>query len=164
MLNFCSVFVMSESHLKIITLKIKVNRKFSFKVETENIQEEDKLMNMIRPELNKICFNGIRASILHLLFNKKDLGYCMSVERLSHKLGKRHSVILYHLEKLEKWRIVKVVKKYNHGDIERRSIWGLNKNFPNLVSEVYSYMLRTFYTMEELEDMCSVNLNVRKAA
>jgi len=154
---------MSESHLKFITLKIKVNRKFSFNVEVENVQAEEKLIETIRPELNKICFNGIRASILHLLFNKKELGHCMSVERISHKLGKRHSVVLYHLEKLENWMLVKVVKTYDHGGKERRSIWGLNDSVPNLVSEVYSYMLRTFYTMEELEEMCSVNLNVRKA-
>jgi len=141
-----------------------VNRKFSFNVEDENTQVEQKLIDMIKPELNKICFNGIRASILHLLFNKKELGHCLSVERISHKLGKRHSVVLYHLEKLENWKLVKVVKTYNHGRKERRSIWGLNDSVPNLVSEVYSYMLRTFYTQKELNDMCSINKNVRKAA
>ena len=140
-----------------------MNRKFSFNVEAENSQLEQKVIDMIKPELNKICFNGIRASILHLLFNKKELGHCMSVERISHKLGKRHSVVLYHLEKLENWKLVKVVKTYNHGRKERRSIWGLNDDLPDLVSEVYSYMLRTFYTIKELEEMCSVNLNVRKA-
>ena len=141
-----------------------MNRKFSFNVEDENTQVEQKLIDMIKPELNKICFNGIRASILHLLFNKKELGHCLSVERISHKLGKRHSVVLYHLEKLENWKLVKVVKTYNHGRKERRSIWGLNDSVPNLVSEVYSYMLRTFYTQKELNDMCSINKNVRKAA
>ena len=141
-----------------------MNRKFSFNVEDENTQVEQKLIDMIKPELNKICFNGIRASILHLLFNKKELGHCLSVERISHKLGKRHSVVLYHLEKLENWKMVKVVKTYNHGRKERRSIWGLNDSVPNLVSEVYSYMLRTFYTQKELNDMCSINKNVRKAA
>jgi len=155
---------MSETHLKIINKKINVSNFYFNNLKVEESENEETLINSLRPELNKICFNSIRASIVHLLFNSKELNYSMSVERIAHKLGKRHSVVLYHLEKLAKWKIVKVAKTYNHGDKERRSLWGLNSKFPNLVSEVYSYMLKTFYTVKELEQMCNINVNVRKAA
>ena len=114
---------------------------------------ENFILNYIRPEFNKICFNSVRASIIHTLFVSKDLNYCLSVEEIAKKLGKRHSVILYHLEKLEKWKIVKVARKYKHGGIERRSVWGLNDKLPNVVSGVYNYMLTTFYTTKELNEL-----------
>jgi hypothetical protein len=126
--------------------------------------DEEIIIRNIKPELNRICFNPIRASLIHLLFNSGDLDYCMSVEDMSHKLGKRHSVIIYHLEKLSKWKIVKVAKKYQYGIKERRSIWGLNSDMPTLVSEIYSYMISTFFTKKELNELCNVNKNVRKAA
>src|SRR3990172_2629236 len=124
--------------------------------------EESMIFN-IRPEFNRISYNPIRASIIHMLVKNKDLKHTSSVEELSKKLGKRHSVVIHHLEKLARWKIVDVVKSVKHGSSERRSIWGLNMKYPNLVQNLYSYILKTFYTTHELDKMCCVDNNVRKA-
>ncbi|MCD6371761.1 MAG: helix-turn-helix transcriptional regulator [Candidatus Aenigmarchaeota archaeon] len=133
---------------------------------TSNLKEginenEDTLIEYLKPEFNRICYNPIRASILHLLMKSRDLGYSLSVEEIATRLGKRHSVIIYHLEKLEEWKVVAVIRKQNYGGKKRRSIWGLNLRYPNLVKAIYLYLLKTFYTVEELEKMCNINRNVR---
>jgi len=125
-------------------------------------ENEESMIFNVRPEFNRICYNPIRASIIHLLVKSKDLNYCLSVEEIAHKLGKRHSVIIHHLEKLLYWKIINIVKSFKHGDSNRRSIWGLNMKYPNLVQSVYSHMLKTFYTVNELDKMCCVNKNTRK--
>ena len=124
-------------------------------------EDEESLIFNLRPEFNRICYNPVRAGILHLLVNSRELNHCMSVEELSRKLGKRHSVVIYHLEKLKDWRLVAVAKSYKYGDKKKRSIWGLDKRYVNLIQDVYSHMTRTFYTMKDLEDMCNINKNVR---
>jgi DNA-binding transcriptional ArsR family regulator len=131
-----------------------------------NVQEiadnEESMLYSLRPEFNIICYNLTRASIIHLLVKSKDLNYALSVEDIAQRLGKRHSVIIHHLEKLMNWKIVDVVRTFKHGDKERRSIWGLNLRYPNIVQNVYSHMLKTFYTVNELERMCSINRSVRR--
>ena len=123
---------------------------------------EDMIIASIRPELNYISSNPIRACIIHMLVKNKELGHTMRVEELSRRLGKRHSVIIYHLERLQDWKILRVVRAVKYGDEgAKRSIWGLNMEFPNLVREVYSHMSKTFYTQKDLDRMCSVNRNVR---
>ena len=123
---------------------------------------EDDMVNYLKPEFNRICYNAVRASIIHLLIKSKDLGYSMSVEVMSKKLGKRHSVIIHHLEKLEEWGIVNVVKSYDYGEKKKRSIWGLKTDNVFLIENLYNYMIKSFYTMSELEEMCSINTNVRR--
>jgi len=123
---------------------------------------EESMTFNLRPEFNRICYNPIRASIIHLLVKAKDLNHALSVEEISHKLGKRHSVIIHHLEKLSYWKIIDVVKSFKHGSKSRRSIWGLNLKYPNLIQSVYSHMLKTFYTSSELDKMCCINKNTRK--
>lgn len=122
---------------------------------------EEILIKSIRPELNRICCNPIRASIIHMLVRAKNLNYSLSVEEIAHRLGKRHSVIIFHLEKLLFWKVVKVVKAFEHGSKSRRSIWGLNMRYPNLIQNIYAHILSTFYTSRELDNMCCVNKNVR---
>ena len=124
---------------------------------------EGSFINLLRPEFNYICYNPVRACILHLLMKASDLNHAMRVEEIANKLGRRHSVIIYHLEQLAKWKLVNVVKNSNHGKKQRRRIWGLNLKYPSLVTELYRYMLRTFYSPEELDEMCNVNKNVRMA-
>jgi len=135
--------------------------KFSLSIENEVTEDEENLIIRLRPEFNRICYNSIRASIIHLLMKSKDLNHSLSVERIAHKLGKRHSVIIHHLERLQDWRLVDVVKHDVYGTKKKRSIWGLNLNYPNLIKEIYVYLLKTFYTVEELERLCSLNINVR---
>ena len=135
--------------------------KFSLNVDSEVSEDEENLIIRLRPEFNRICYNSIRASIIHLLMKSKDLNHSLSVERIAHKLGKRHSVIIHHLERLQDWRLVDVVKHDIYGTKKKRSIWGLNLNYPNLIKEIYVYLLKTFYTVEELERLCNVNINVR---
>jgi len=136
-----------------------MNSKLLFNVQ-EDESEESVIFNL-RPEFNRICYNTIRASIIHLLIKSKDLNHTLSVEEISHKLGKRHSVVIHHLEKLAYWKIVDVVKSLKYGNKKRRSIWGLNLKYPNLIQNVYSHMLKTFYTSNELDKMCCINKNVR---
>jgi DNA-binding transcriptional ArsR family regulator len=135
--------------------------KFLLDVESSVSEDEESLIRRLKPEFNRICYNSVRASIIHLLMKSKNLNYSLSVERIANRLGKRHSVILYHLEKLEKWNLVVVVKHDNYGSKKRRSIWGLNPKHPKLIREIYLHLLRTFYTIEELERLCNINRNVR---
>jgi len=128
-------------------------------------EDEEHFISIIRPELNQICSNPIRASIVHLLVQNKDLGHTIQVEEIAKKLGKRHSVVIYHLERLANWKIVEVAKSTKYGDESiKRSIWGLNLAYPMLVKEVYSRIVKLFYTQKELDKMCSINNNVRKKA
>jgi len=127
----------------------------------ETDENEGGLIYSLRPEFNRICYNSIRASIIHLLIKSKELNYSLSVEEISHRLGKRHSVIIHHLEKLMDWKIVDVVKSYKYGRKQKRSIWGLNLRYPNLIKNVYSHLLKTFYTINELEELCNVNESAR---
>ena len=135
--------------------------RFSLNVENEVTEDEENLIIRLRPEFNRICYNSIRVSIIHLLMKSKDLNHSLCVERIAHKLGKRHSVIIHHLEKLQYWRIVDVVKHDTYGTRRKRSIWGLNLAYSKLIKELYVYLLKTFYTVEELEKLCNVNINVR---
>jgi len=127
-----------------------------------NLQEDDEYtLNNLRPEFNRICYNSIRASIIHLLIKSKDLNYCLPVEEIAQRLGKRHSVVIHHLEKLMEWGIVGVVKEYKYGNKRKRSIWGLNLKYSNMIKSLYSHMIKTFYTMKDLEEMSNINKNVR---
>ncbi len=133
----------------------------SSNVVSENSADEELIMSSLRPEFNYICSNPVRACIIHMLVTNKDLGYTIQVEEIARRIGKRHSVVIYHLEQLMKWKIVRVVKSVAYGDIKKRSIWGLNLGYPNLAREIYSRILKVFYTQKELEKMCSINKKVR---
>jgi len=137
-----------------------MNNKFLM-ADKDAADNEESILYSLRPEFNIICYNPIRASIIHLLIKSKNLNHSLSVEDIANKLGKRHSVIIHHLEKLMYWKIVNVVKTFKYGKKERRRIWGLDLKYPNLIQEIYSHMLRTFYTVNELDGMCNVNKNVR---
>jgi DNA-binding transcriptional ArsR family regulator len=128
----------------------------------EGADNEESIMYSVRPEFNRITYNPIRASIIHLLVKSKDLNHTLSVEELAYKLGKRHSVIIHHLEKLFDWKIVDVIRASKYGSKQKRSIWGLNLKYPNLIQNIYSHMLKTFYTQSELDKMCSINKCARK--
>jgi DNA-binding transcriptional ArsR family regulator len=125
------------------------------------VENEESVIYSLRPEFNRICYNSIRASIIHLLIKAKDLNHSLSVEDIAYRLGKRHSVIIHHLEKLLNWKIVDVAKALKYGNKERRSIWGLNLKYPNLIQAIYSHMLKTFYTLNELDKMCNINKDAR---
>jgi len=125
-------------------------------------ENEESIIYSLRPEFNRICYNPIRASIIHLLVKSKDLNHTLCVEEISRKLGKRHSVVIHHLEKLFEWKVVDVVRSFKYGNKQKRSIWGLNLKYPNLIENVYSHMIKTFYTVSELDKMCCVNKSVRK--
>ncbi len=131
-------------------------------LDTQDVAEnEDSMIFNLRPEFNRICYNSIRASIIHLLVKSKELNHSLSVEEIAYKLGKRHSVVIHHLEKLNQCKIVEIIRLLKYGDKERRSIWGLNMKYPNLVQTVYTHMLKTFYTANELDRLCSINKDAR---
>lgn len=127
----------------------------------QNAENEDSVIINTRPEFNRICYNPIRASIIYMLARAKELNYCLSVEEIAQRLGKRHSVVIHHLEKLESWKIVNVVKLSRYGEKQKRSIWGLNLKYPNLIENIFSYMTKTFFSVNDLERMSRVNINVR---
>ncbi len=60
-------------------------------LEAQGADNEESIMFSLRPEFNRICYNPLRASIIHLLVKSKDLNYSLSVEEIAYKLGKRHS-------------------------------------------------------------------------
>jgi DNA-binding transcriptional ArsR family regulator len=122
---------------------------------------EDQLIEMMKPEFNFIASNPVRACILHLLVKAEDLNHTMQVEEIAFRTGKRHSVVIYHLEQLTGWKLVEVVKNGRYGEKGRRNIWGLNLRYPNLINSIYSRILKFFYTQSELEKMCNSNKNVR---
>jgi len=125
------------------------------------IENEDSIIYSLRPEFNRICYNSLRASIIYLLIKSKNLNHALSVEEIAYRLGKRHSVVIYHLESLSRWKIVEVIKSSKYGNRERRSIWGLNLKYPKLIQEIYFHMSKTFYTTKDFESMCNINKNVR---
>ncbi len=133
--------------------------------EDENLvgsQSEEFFITSLRPELNYICSNPVRACIMHMFINNRELGHTMQVEDIARRIGKRHSIVIYHLERLSNWKVVKVVKSVRYGNTEKRSIWGLNLEYPNLIREVYSRILKLFFTQKELNTMCSINKSTRK--
>ncbi len=153
MLTYCLIRINNSIPKKLLMNKILLNHDVA--------ENEDSILYSVRPEFNRICYNPIRASIIHLLIKSKDLNHALSVEEIANKIGKRHSVVIHHLEKLMEWKVVDVVKTYKYGNRQKRSIWGLNLKYPNLVQNVYSYMIKTFYNVNELDRMCCINRNVR---
>ena len=132
-------------------------------LESAKSENENNLIQAIRPELNNVCANPIRACILHLLLKARNLDYSLGVEEIARSIGKRHSVIIHHLEKLKNCNLVQVIKSKKYGNKEKRSIWGLNTQYPNLISLTYDHTLKFFFTQATLEKMCNVNSNPRNA-
>ena len=96
------------------------------------------------PETVEILKNPIRAGIINLLVNSPNTGHSMKVEQLAYKLGTYHRIIIYHLERLQKWKLITVKKNSSYGNKTKRSIWGLDLKYPNWVSEVYSNVKESF--------------------
>jgi len=101
----------------------------------------------VRAEMSFICNNPVRASIVYLLMKMKDSDYCCNVEQISSRLGKNHSIILHHLEKLAEYGLVEVVRTVRYGNKEKRKIWGLDLNRSELVKEVYDYIIKFCFTV-----------------
>jgi len=130
--------------------------------EAASQREEEQIISELKPKFNYVCSNPVRAGILHMMLKASDTDHTLQVEELAERLGKRHSMIIYHLEQLENWKLVSVVVNNKYGSKHKRSIWGLNKKYPNLLLKIYAHMLKTFYTQRELDKVCSVNKNLRK--
>jgi len=127
----------------------------------EGAENEDSVLYSVRPEFNRICYNPIRASIIHLLIKSKDLNHALSVEEIANKIGKRHSVVIHHLEKLMEWKVVDVVKSYKYGNRQKRSIWGLNLRYPDWISECYKSIRTHFFSEKELIQITNINKSLR---
>jgi len=126
-------------------------------------KEQDDLIQAIRPELNYLCSNPIRACILHSLIKSQNLNYTLSVEELAQCTGRRHSLIIHHLEILNRFSLVAVVKSKKYGNKEKRSLWGLNLEYQDLISTTYRHIQKFFFTQSQLDKMSSVNKNVRSS-
>lgn len=125
-------------------------------------EKDFQVMNKFLPEIRIICSNPIRAGILHLLINTSDTLHSMRTEELAVKLGVRPRVLIYHLERLEKWGLVKVKKTQKYGNKERRVIWGLDLNHPNWILECYRHIRAYFFTEKELKELTNKNKSYRK--
>jgi hypothetical protein len=156
-----NITLLRTRRLSVFGIVLMNMNKIIFNVQGGADNEESIILNL-RPEFNRICYNSIRSCIVHLLVKSKDLNYSLSVEEIAYKLGKRHSVIIHHLEKLSNWKIVDVSRNFKYGSKTRRSIWGLNTKYPNLVQDLYYHMLKNFYTANELDSLCSINQNTRR--
>lgn len=115
----------------------------------------------IRADMPFICNNPVRASIIYLLMKQKESDYCCTVEEISTRLGKNHSIVLHHLEKLLDYNIVEVVRSVPYGNKQKRRVWGLNLKMVELIKEIYSYIVRFCFTQRQLEKMCNVNKKIR---
>jgi hypothetical protein len=85
----------------------------------------------------------------------------MRVEDLAFKLGIRPRVLIYHLEKMEGWKLLEVKKSQKYGNKERRSIWGLDLRYPNWVLECYKTIRTHFFTEDELNQITNKNKSFR---
>ena len=124
----------------------------------ENV-EKTVIENFI-PDMIEICSNPIRAGIIHLLVRSPSTGHSLKVEEMAFRLGTYHRIILHHLERLEKWELVRVRRLKNYGEKVKRSIWGLNLKYPNWIFEVYN-SIKSGFTEAELKSMCNRNKNMR---
>jgi len=115
----------------------------------------------IRAEMSFICNNPVRAAIVYLLMKMKNSDHCSNVEQMSHKLGKNHSIILHHLEKLAEYGLVEIVRSVKYGDKVKRKIWGLNLTRIELIREVYTYITKFCFTVSQLEKLINVNKTSR---
>lgn len=122
---------------------------------------EKGVINNNLSDINEICSNPLRAAIVHILLNSPQTGYSASVEQLAYRLGTYHRVVIHHLERLEKWEIVKVRRMKTHGAKTRRSIWGLNLQYPNWLFEVYEN-IKSSYSEDDLKKISSINSKLRK--
>ena len=126
-------------------------------------EEEEAIMKKFLPAIYKICSNKIRAGIIHMLFKSAATMHSAGVEQLSFKMGIRPSVCIYHLERLERWKLVEVRKAEKHGTSTRRSIWGLNLKYPNWVLECYKAIRLHFFSEDELNEITNKNKSRRKS-
>lgn len=71
-----------------------------------------------------VASNANRVAILHLLRNcpKRE----MQAEKLAQMIGVSHRTVLYHLDVLENYELVKVSGFRKKGRKMLRSVWGLN--------------------------------------
>lgn len=118
-------------------------------VEPVDEQAEELIINKFRPLLNFICSNQTRAGIIYLLVNSKVTNHTLTVSSLCKKLNSHHSTILYHLERLKEWG---VVKPWNFNS-KKRTYWSLNLKFPNWVSEIYAHLRSNCFTEKELNQL-----------
>ena len=123
-------------------------------------ETERDIIQTFLPETVEILRNPIRAGIIHLLVNSPNTGHSMKVEQLAYRLGTYHRIIIYHLEKLQKWKLVTVKKNSSYGNKTKRSIWGLDLKCPNWILEVYSTTNQSF-DKDFLERICNKNINIR---
>ena len=121
---------------------------------------EREVIQTFLPETVEILRNPIRAGIVHLLVNSPNTGHSMKVEQLAYKFGTYHRIIIYHLEKLQNWKLVTVKKSSSYGKKTKRSIWGLDLKYPNWVLEVYSSIQQAF-EKDNIEEIYNKNINIR---
>jgi len=121
---------------------------------------EREIIQTFLPETVEILKNPIRAAIVHLMVNSPNTGHSMKVEQLAYKLGTYHRIIIYHLERLQKWKLVTVKKTSSYGNKTKRSIWGLDLKYPNWILDVYSTIKESFKP-DFLERICNKNISIR---
>ncbi len=114
----------------------------------------------LRPRLECFLRSPLKAAIFFVLYHSKHSGHCMSVEHMSRRLGRRHSIIIYHLEALKEMGLAKVVIEKRHGNSSRRSVWGLRMDNKELVNLVRDYVFSA-YSREKLWEMTTRNLRMR---
>ncbi len=71
-----------------------------------------------------VASNMNRVAILHILRNCP--GREMQAEKLAQRIGVSHRTVLYHLDILEDYELVKVSGFRRKGQKMLRSVWGLN--------------------------------------
>ncbi len=119
------------------------------------------IISRFMPEIGTICSNQIRAGILHLLIHSPRSMHSLKVENICFKLGIRQSVCIHHLERLSEWKLIDVKKHQKYGNKTRRSIWGLNLNYPTWILECYKSMRSHFFSEKQLDKITNINKSLR---
>lgn len=127
-------------------------------IEQPDQAKEASLIKEYSYHLEFICSNRYRAGIICLLTNSLPTNHSMKVEDLAYKLGTSHKTVIYHLEILERYKLVTVRRYRNQNS---RSVWGLYTKYPNWLEKVYRYILTHCFTLEELKSICNQNKSRR---
>lgn len=95
---------------------------------------KSEVIKKFEPFLEFICSNQYRIKIIELLLKNKDVGYTISVSELKDKLKLHHSTVIYHLEKLQEYKLVEPVSQAG-----KRRYWRLDLKYPKWIERVHNY-------------------------
>ncbi len=108
----------------------------------------DRLERMLRADSEFIFSNSVRVSIINYLLNSSITGHSASLNKLSSSLGKRPSLIHYHLKLLEEYNIVKPISSSGR----KVRTWGLNTEYLNALKNLMNMVIPFLKSDENIQE------------